>query len=85
MGSLRQGVSIELFNERGAEYLPGYLGIEMLELKLNSRAITWAPSRKAALPASPRRSTWDARPRSGMQWSPMRPTGARSPCSAVLR
>jgi len=36
MGSLRQGVSIELFNERGAEYLPGYLGIEMLELKLNS-------------------------------------------------
>jgi len=32
MSNLRQDVSISLLNERGSEYLPGYLGIEMLEL-----------------------------------------------------
>ncbi len=32
MGILRPEVSIELLNERGSEYLPGYLGIEVLEL-----------------------------------------------------
>jgi len=32
MSNLRQDVSISMLNERGSEYLPGYLGIEMLEL-----------------------------------------------------
>ena len=32
MINLRQDVSISVLNERGGEYLPGYLGIEMLEL-----------------------------------------------------
>ena len=32
MSNLRQDVSISVLNERGGEYLPGYLGIEMLEL-----------------------------------------------------
>ena len=32
MSKLRQDVSISVLNERGGEYLPGYLGIEMLEL-----------------------------------------------------
>ena len=32
MSNLRQDVSISVLNERGSEYLPGYLGIEMLEL-----------------------------------------------------
>ncbi len=32
MSNLRQDVSISMLNERGGEYLPGYLGIEMLEL-----------------------------------------------------
>jgi len=36
MSELRTDVSIELLNQRGNEYLPGYLGIEMLELKANS-------------------------------------------------
>ncbi len=36
MSALRQDISIELLNQRGKEYLPGYLGIEMLELKENS-------------------------------------------------
>ena len=36
MSALRQDISIEIFNQRGKEYLPGYLGIEMLELKENT-------------------------------------------------
>jgi uncharacterized protein (TIGR00369 family) len=35
MSGLREDVSVELLNERGSEYLPGFLGIEMLELKAN--------------------------------------------------
>ncbi|WP_228276386.1 PaaI family thioesterase [Dechloromonas sp. H13] len=36
MSTLRPGVSIATLNERGSEYLPGYLGIEMRELAPNS-------------------------------------------------
>ena len=36
MSILRPGISIEVLNERGSEYLPGYLGIEMIELAPNS-------------------------------------------------
>ena len=36
MSALRQDISIEILNQRGKEYLPGYLGIEMLELKETS-------------------------------------------------
>ncbi len=32
MSKLRPGISIDALNERGGEYLPGYLGITMLEL-----------------------------------------------------
>jgi hypothetical protein len=32
MSHLRQEVSIRTLNEQGGEYLPGYLGIEMIEL-----------------------------------------------------
>jgi len=32
MSKLRPGVSIDALNERGGEYLPGYLGIKMLAL-----------------------------------------------------
>jgi len=35
MAALRDDVSMEELNRRGADYLPGYLGIEMLELKEN--------------------------------------------------
>jgi 1,4-dihydroxy-2-naphthoyl-CoA hydrolase len=35
MSGLRKDVSVELLNQRGNEYLPGFLGIEMLELKAN--------------------------------------------------
>lgn len=33
MPALRKDVSVQEFNEKGKEYLPGYLGIEMLDLK----------------------------------------------------
>ena len=36
MNALRDDVTIEVLNRRGGEYLPGYLGIEMLELLENS-------------------------------------------------
>lgn len=36
MSILRPEVTIEVLNERGSEYLPGYLGIEMVELLPNS-------------------------------------------------
>ena len=36
MSILRPEVTIEVLNERGSEYLPGYLGIEMVELVPNS-------------------------------------------------
>ena len=36
MNGLRKDISVELLNQRGGEYLPGFLGIEMLELKANS-------------------------------------------------
>jgi 1,4-dihydroxy-2-naphthoyl-CoA hydrolase len=36
MSELRNDVTIELLNQRGSEYLPGTLGIEMLELKAQS-------------------------------------------------
>lgn len=36
MSILRPEVTIEVLNERGNEYLPGYLGIEMVELVPNS-------------------------------------------------
>jgi len=40
MSKLRPGLSIDVLNEQGGEYLPGYLGIKMLELssgQLSSR------------------------------------------------
>ncbi len=36
MSLLRPDVSIEVLNERGSEYLPGYLGIEIIELAPNT-------------------------------------------------
>ena len=36
MSILRPGISIEVLNERGSEYLPGYLGIEIVELAPNT-------------------------------------------------
>jgi uncharacterized protein (TIGR00369 family) len=36
MSILRPEVTIEVLNARGGEYLPGYLGIEMVELVPNS-------------------------------------------------
>ena len=36
MNRLRDDVTIDLLNERGGEYLPGYLGIEMVELTENT-------------------------------------------------
>lgn len=45
MSVLRPGISTELLNEHGSEYLPGYLGIEMLELAPNS-ATSRMPVRK---------------------------------------
>ena len=32
MGALRTDVSVDILNERGKEYLPGYLGVEMTAL-----------------------------------------------------
>ena len=45
MSNLRPGVSTKVLNEHGSEYLPGYLGIEMLELAPNS-ATSRMPVRK---------------------------------------
>ena len=36
MSILRPGISIEVLNEGGSEYLPGYLGIEIIELAPNT-------------------------------------------------
>ncbi len=36
MSILRPDVSIEVLKERGSEYLPGYLGIEIIELAPNT-------------------------------------------------
>ena len=36
MSKLRPEISVEVLNERGGEYLPGYLGIEMCELAENT-------------------------------------------------
>jgi len=36
MSKLRPDTSIALLNERGSEYLPGYLGIEIIELAPNT-------------------------------------------------
>lgn len=36
MTTLRPDISIDVLNERGSEYLPGYLGIEILELAPNT-------------------------------------------------
>lgn len=36
MSKLRPEITIEVLNQRGGEYLPGYLGIEMLELTENN-------------------------------------------------
>lgn len=36
MSILRPDVSIDVLNERGSEYLPGYLGIEIIELAPNT-------------------------------------------------
>jgi 1,4-dihydroxy-2-naphthoyl-CoA hydrolase len=36
MKKLRDGISIEYFNEIGREYLPGFLGLEMLEVQEGS-------------------------------------------------
>ena len=36
MSTLRPDVSIAVFNERGSEYLPGYLGIEITRLAQDS-------------------------------------------------
>ena len=35
MATLRADISISELNERSSEYLPGYLGIEILELAPN--------------------------------------------------
>jgi len=32
MSALRADINVEILNQRGGEYLPGYLGVEMLEL-----------------------------------------------------
>ena len=45
MSNLRPGVSTKVLNEHGSEYLPGYLGIEMLELAPTS-ATSRMPVRK---------------------------------------
>ncbi len=45
MSNLRPGVSTKVLNEHGSEYLPGYLGIEMVELAANS-ATSRMPVRK---------------------------------------
>ena len=36
MSHFRPDISIDLLNERGSEYLPGYLGIEILDLAANT-------------------------------------------------
>lgn len=36
MSGLRSDITAEILNERGREYLPGYLGIEIVELALNT-------------------------------------------------
>jgi uncharacterized protein (TIGR00369 family) len=36
MSGLRSGITVEILNERGGEYLPGYLGIEIVELVPNT-------------------------------------------------
>ncbi|MBI5110027.1 MAG: PaaI family thioesterase [Rhodocyclales bacterium] len=36
MSMLREEITIEVLNQRGGEYLPGYLGIEMVELTENT-------------------------------------------------
>lgn len=36
MSKLRPEISIEILNERGSEYLPGFLGVEMVELSQDS-------------------------------------------------
>lgn len=36
MSKLRPEITVEVLNERGGEYLPGYLGIEMCELAENT-------------------------------------------------
>lgn len=36
MSSLRPDISIDVLNERGSEYLPGYLGIELTRLAANT-------------------------------------------------
>lgn len=36
MSTLRPDISIDILNERGSEYLPGFLGVEMVELSQNS-------------------------------------------------
>jgi len=38
MSKLRPEVTIEVLNQRGNEYLPGFLGIEMLAIEQNSLA-----------------------------------------------
>lgn len=36
MSGLRSDMTVEILNERGSEYLPGYLGIEIVELAPNT-------------------------------------------------
>jgi 1,4-dihydroxy-2-naphthoyl-CoA hydrolase len=36
MSGLRSDITVEALNERGGEYLPGYLGIEIVELASNT-------------------------------------------------
>ncbi|MDS4020955.1 MAG: PaaI family thioesterase [Candidatus Competibacter sp.] len=36
MSGLRSDITVEILNERGGEYLPGYLGIEIVELAHNT-------------------------------------------------
>lgn len=36
MSGLRSDITVEALNERGSEYLPGYLGIEIIELAPNT-------------------------------------------------
>lgn len=36
MSKLRPEITIEILNQRGSEYLPGFLGVEMIELSQDS-------------------------------------------------
>lgn len=45
MSKLREDISVDVLNERGKEYLPGYLGIQIIELRAE-RVMSRMPIRK---------------------------------------